>query len=148
MLLLKQTELIFIIATPQEILDQLMRNVQIFAQNQTLFSNMFIKPYSNTEGIFSNPFLGDGLMDAIKNPFLEKNEKLMLTSTGQSWIPLLSSNPFFDDCVADTSTYILNPSEDPMKNVPQSPMDYKTHCQEWVEKHREYHFKNLRSFSI
>ncbi|GBM94077.1 hypothetical protein AVEN_252046-1 [Araneus ventricosus] len=51
-------------------------------------------------------------------------------STGQSWIPLLSSNPFFDDCVAD-GTYILNPSDDPMKNVPQSPMEYKIHCQEW-----------------
>ncbi|GBN55210.1 hypothetical protein AVEN_246139-1 [Araneus ventricosus] len=112
------------------------------------FANMFINPYSNTEGLFPNPFLGDGLMDELKNPFLEKNEKLMLMSTGQSWIPLLSSNPFFDDCFADSSTYIQNPSEDPMKNVPQSRMDSKTHCQEWVEKHREYHFKHLRSFSI
>ncbi|GBM02301.1 hypothetical protein AVEN_108838-1 [Araneus ventricosus] len=58
-----------------------------------------------------------------------------------------SSNSFYDDCVAD-GTYILNPSDDPMKNVPQSPMDYKIHCQEWVQKHREYHTKKLRSFSI
>ncbi|GBN67077.1 hypothetical protein AVEN_232803-1 [Araneus ventricosus] len=117
-------------------------------QDTNPFANMSINPYSDTEGLFPNPLLGCELMEGLQNPFLDKNEKLLLINTGETWIPLISSNPFFDYCVADASTYILNPSDDPMKNVPQSPMDYMTHCQEWVQKHREYHVKKLRSLSI
>ncbi|GBN68816.1 hypothetical protein AVEN_136554-1 [Araneus ventricosus] len=112
------------------------------------FTNMSINPFSNADGLFPNPFLGSELMYEIKNPFLDKNEKFLLMNTGESWIPLLSSNPFFNDCLENGSISILNPFDDPLKNVPQSPMDYKIHCQEWVEKHRGYHVTNLRSFSF
>ncbi|GBL91839.1 hypothetical protein AVEN_239752-1 [Araneus ventricosus] len=112
------------------------------------FANMSSNPYADTDGLFPNPFLRGELMEDLQNPFLDKNEKLLLMNTGKSWIPLLSSNPFFNDCCADGSICILNPSDDPMKNVSQSPMDYNIHCQEWVQKHREYHVKKLRSFSI
>ncbi|GBL83877.1 hypothetical protein AVEN_100788-1 [Araneus ventricosus] len=112
------------------------------------FANMSTNPYSNADGLLPNPFFGGELTEDLQNPFLNKDEKFLLMNTGESWIPLLSSNPFFHDCVADASTYILNPSDDPMKNVPQSPVDYKILCQEWVQNHRKYHVKKLRSFSI
>ncbi|GBL83917.1 hypothetical protein AVEN_100816-1 [Araneus ventricosus] len=117
-------------------------------QDTNPFSNMSINPFSNADGLFPNPFFDDEAMEDLQNPFLDKNEKLLLMNTGESWIPLLSSNPFFNDCLKNGTTSILNPSDDPIKNVPQSPMDSKILCQEWVLKHREYHVKNLRSFSI
>ncbi|GBN00662.1 hypothetical protein AVEN_32315-1 [Araneus ventricosus] len=112
------------------------------------FANMSVNPYYKTDGLFPNPFFGGELMDEIKNPILGKSEKLLLMNIGESWIPVLSSNPFFNDCLENGSISILNPADDPMKNVPQSPMDYKIHCQKWVLKHREYQVKKLRSFSI
>ncbi|GBO21479.1 hypothetical protein AVEN_265854-1 [Araneus ventricosus] len=112
------------------------------------FAKMSVNPYSKTDGLFPNPFFEDELMGDVKNPFLDKNEKLLLVNTGESWIPVLSSNPFFKDCLENGTISILNPADDPMKNVPQSPVHYKIHCKEWVEKHREYQVKKLRCFSI
>ncbi|GBN93636.1 hypothetical protein AVEN_40441-1 [Araneus ventricosus] len=89
------------------------------------FANMSINPYSNTDGLFPTPFLGGELMEESQNPFVDKNEQLLLMNTGKSWIPLLPSNPFFNDCLEDGSICILNPYYDPKKNVPQSPVDYK-----------------------
>ncbi|GBN19863.1 hypothetical protein AVEN_200690-1 [Araneus ventricosus] len=93
------------------------------------FANMSINPCSNNDGLFPNPFFGGELLEDLQKPFLDKNEKLLLMNTGKSWIPLLSSSPFFNDGFEDGSICILNPSDDPMKNVPQPPMDYKIHCQ-------------------
>ncbi|GBN27043.1 hypothetical protein AVEN_34219-1 [Araneus ventricosus] len=121
--------------------------LQTPVQDVNPFANMSINPFFNADGVFPNPFLGDELTYDLKSPFLDKNEKLLL-NTGESWIPLLSLNPFFNDCLKNGTNSILNSSDDLMNNVPQSPMNYEIHCQEWVLKHRECHVKKLIYFSI
>ncbi|KAF8770554.1 hypothetical protein HNY73_018064 [Argiope bruennichi] len=112
------------------------------------FANMTSNPYTLENGHFPNPFLDFEYVGGTKNPFLEKHQEMRLMKNGDTWTPLISSNPFFDECLADVNICIINRTEDTLECVPQNPIDCKSYCEKWVRDHRKYQVKKLRSFSM
>ncbi|GBN17722.1 hypothetical protein AVEN_221253-1 [Araneus ventricosus] len=124
---------------------------QNVAADTNPFINMVDNPFANRDGSFANVFSSEYLNEP-HNPFLSANENQVLFNTGESWIQLTSSNPFFKEYLNNPveidSAYILNLPENPLDNLPQGVTDYDIYCQEWVKEHRKFHLKNVRSFSI
>ncbi|GBL81710.1 hypothetical protein AVEN_93487-1 [Araneus ventricosus] len=127
---------------------------------QDIFSNTnpFLAMLENldTQGdaLSRNPFI---IEDACQlhpygNPFMDINDIASVLNTGEGSPALRATNPFSQDCsnnqIVDISIFFPNRFGDVFTDIPCASGDSDIYCKEWIEQHRKYFIKTVRSFSI
>ncbi|GBM11097.1 hypothetical protein AVEN_119057-1 [Araneus ventricosus] len=114
------------------------------------FLNMMKRPSAHGDELATNPFIIENAnqVHPSGNPFLDINDIAVVLDTEEINLPLLSTNPFLQDCsnnqIIDISIFFPNGIDD----LPYAPTESDAYCKEWIEQHRKCFIKTARSFSI
>ncbi|GBL89974.1 hypothetical protein AVEN_178384-1 [Araneus ventricosus] len=123
-------------------------------QNDILASNPFLEMIENLGGHGDeyNPFIIETTCQQyqMENPFLGIIESATPLNNGESYPPLLPTNPFFKECVnnpfVDSSFNFPTVYEDEVTNTSFTPRESDTYFKEWIEQNRIYYIKTVQSF--
>ncbi|GBN98392.1 hypothetical protein AVEN_236564-1 [Araneus ventricosus] len=98
--------------------------------------------------------VGKGSLPLLStNPFLQDCiDNSLILAAGDGSLPLLCTNPFLKDCInnpfIDISICFPKNFDDSFTDIPFAPTESDVYCNEWIEQHRNYFTMTAQSFSM
>ncbi|GBN77434.1 hypothetical protein AVEN_146605-1 [Araneus ventricosus] len=118
------------------------------------FLHMLESPGAHGDELATNPFIIEDAsqLHSSGNPFLDFNDTPLVLDTEERNLPLISTNPFLQDCsnnqIMDISIFFPNGLDGIFTDIPFVPTESDAYCKEWIGQHRKCFIKTARSFSI
>ncbi|GBM46005.1 hypothetical protein AVEN_124886-1 [Araneus ventricosus] len=107
-------------------------------------------PGAHGDELATNPFIIEDASQLYPsgNPFLDINDTAVVLDKEEKNFPLLSTNPFLQDCsnnqLIDITIFFPNGLHDIFAGIPFAPTESDAYCKEWIE----CFIKTVRTVSI
>ncbi|GBL81695.1 hypothetical protein AVEN_93475-1 [Araneus ventricosus] len=123
----------------------------IFCENNP-FLHMLGSPGAHGNELVTNPFISKDAnqLHPSGNTFLEISATAAYFNSERTSLALLPTNPFLQDYsnnqIIDISIFFPNGFDHLFNGI--APTESDIYCKEWIEQHRKFFIKTVRSFSI